>query len=159
MKKGPIQRPELCAGVLGLALSVALFWATFSLPEFPVRFAGPAFYPRVLAIALAFISLAMVWQASAGAAPAADTAEAAGEPRRGSLVLMAIVASVLYYAGIEPFGFVVMTVLYFAFLMFLMQPRKKVLKTLLWAGGTTFAIYLIFAMLLRASLPMGTIFR
>lgn len=154
--------PEMIAGILGLLLSVAIFWASSSLPEFPVTAAGPAFYPKVLAFILALISVVLVAQSGRGTIPyvASETPTGvAAERGRLPTVVVAIIASVVYYAGMQPFGFIIMTIAYFSFLMFLMQSKKQVLRTVLWSVGTTFFTYWVFAALLRASLPMGTVFR
>lgn len=154
--------PEMIAGILGLLLSAAIFWASSSLPEFAVTAAGPAFYPKVLACVLALISVALVAQSGRATIPDVESetpAEFAAERGRLPAVVAAMIGSVVYYAGIQPFGFIIMTIAYFSFLMFLMQSKKRVMRTLLWSVGTTIFTYWVFAVLLRASLPMGTVFQ
>lgn len=154
--------PEMIVGILGLVLSVAIFWASSSLPEFPGTATGPAFYPKVLAFILALISVVLVAQSGRGTIPHVESETPTGvtaERGRLPIVGVAIIASVVYYAGIQPFGFIIMTIAYFSFLMFLMQSKKQVPRTVLWSVGTTLFTYWVFAVLLRASLPMGTVFR
>ena len=150
--------PELIAGICGLALAILIAFASFQLPEFPVQFAGPGFYPRVLAGILAAISVALLFSSLRGAALSAKSSSPE-EAGRGVLVMLAITASVVYYLTLPLVGFVLTTIVYFAFLMFMMQPKEKVWKIAFWSVGSTVVIYVAFAMMLKATLPIGNIFR
>ncbi|MBI4241367.1 MAG: tripartite tricarboxylate transporter TctB family protein [Candidatus Rokubacteria bacterium] len=131
------------------------------LPHFPVSFAGPDFFPKVLALFLGSVSIVLLAQSvrSGYVAAAQPDAKPPANGRRLVRVGMAMVASGLYFAGMEAFGFIASTIVYFAFLMFLMQPKKRIVKTVLWSVGTVFVAYLTFGMILKATLPAGAIFR
>ena len=40
-----------------------------------------------------------------------------------------------------------------------MQEKRRIIETTLYAGAVTAVAYIIFAVFLKASLPIGTVFR
>ena len=74
-------------------------------------------------------------------------------------VVMAMGASVLYFLTMGLLGFLLSTFLYFGFLMLLMQSKKKYFRSIAYSLSITIVAYLLFGVLLKASLPVGAIFR
>jgi len=157
-----MKRTEIIASILGLLLSLATYWGTVYFPKFPTPLAGPEFFPRLLAILLGVLSLVLLFRALrkrvVSAEGSTEKDEAPGEPVFWKMVL-AMGISVLYFLGLSIFGFLICTFSYFAFLMLLMQSKKKVLRTIIWSAAITAVTYVTFGMVLRATLPMGSIFR
>jgi len=157
-----MKQTEVIAGLIGLSLSLATYWGTFYLPTFPTPFAGPGFFPRLLAILLAVLSLVLLVRALArkGTSPEAraEQSDLSGQPVFWRMVL-AMGVSVLYFLTLSTFGFVICTFGYFAFLMLLMQAKKNLVRTLIWSVAVTAATYVGFGMVLKATLPVGSLFR
>jgi len=156
-----VKKPEIVASILGILLSIAVYWGTFYLPKFQVSLAGPELFPRVLAIFLGILSLVLLFQSLGKIAPFAKE-KLENNSRKQKVfkkMFIAIAFTILYFLGMNILGFLICTSLYFAFLMLLMQSKKKYLKAILWSVTTTIVIYFIFGMALKASLPVGAIFR
>ena len=96
-----------------LAMSVAVYWSSLSLPPAMLEPVGPAAFPRVVAsilgvLAAIVLGSALLRRASAGT----DTSEM--ESRRPGLAVLTLVLSIAYIAAmeIELLGFREATVLY-----------------------------------------------
>lgn len=157
-----MKKTETIASIIGLFLCLATYWGTLYLPKFPTPFAGPEFFPRLLAILLGVLSLVLLARAlrRKEGSPEENTEESAppGQPVFWRMVL-AMGVSVIYFLTLSIFGFLICTFSYFAFLMLLMQSKKKILRTIIWSAATTAVTYVGFGMVLRATLPIGSIFR
>lgn len=155
---------DAIAGAIGLFLGVFAYWRTLFFPNFGIPAAGPRFFPQLLAVLLGGMSAFLLVHsllAKRDIAAAGDAAEGnlATQGSRSFKVLGAIVGSVLYLFAMGQIGFFISTLLYFVFLMLLMQEEKKILKAVSFAIAVTGVTYVIFAILLKASLPIGAIFR
>lgn len=155
---------DAIAGAIGLFLGVFAYWRTLFFPNFGIPAAGPRFFPQLLAVLLGGMSAFLLVHsllAKRDIAAAGDAAEGnlATQGSRSFKVLGAIVGSVLYLFAMGQIGFFISTFLYFVFLMLLMQEEKKILKAVSFAIAVTGVTYVIFAILLKASLPIGAIFR
>jgi len=155
----------IISGILGLLVSIATYWGTLYLPKFPIYLAGPEFFPQLLSILLAGLSIALLIQTLVKKKPRREGME--DEEDRGRVpkerifwkVVIAMGSSVLYFLTMGLLGFLLSTFLYFGFLMLLMQSKKKYLKAIAYSLSITIAAYLLFGVLLKATLPMGAIFR
>jgi len=155
---------EATAGVIGLFLSVFAYWRTLYFPNFAITTAGPRFFPQLLAVFLGGLSAyllvhALLAKQEIPSAEKAPEENQASQGARSLKVLGAIVGSIVYLFAMRQIGFFISTFLYFVFLMFLMQEKKKILKAISFAIAVTGVTYVIFAILLKASLPIGVIFR
>jgi hypothetical protein len=155
-----MKKTEIVAAIIGLVLSIATYWGTLYFPKFPTPLAGPEFFPRLLAFVLAILSLVFLFQALMKK-EARKEGEVDAEPRQKVFwrMILAMGVSVLYFLGLRIFGFLICTFSYFAFLMLLMQTKKRIIKTIIWSAATTAVTYVAFGMVLRATLPTGIIFR
>jgi hypothetical protein len=155
---------DAIAGAIGLFLAIFAYWRTLFFPNFGIPAAGPRFFPQLLAVLLGGVSAFLLVHSllAKQEIPSADKAlegNQAGQGSRSLKVLGAIVGSVLYLFAMRQIGFFIATFLYFVFLMLLMQEERKILKAVSFAIAVTGVTYVIFAILLRASLPIGVIFR
>lgn len=157
-----MKKTEVIASIIGFSLCVVTYWGTLSLPEFATVAAGPAFFPRILAILLGVLSLILLVRALRRKTVSAEEDlkrnDAPGQPVFGRMIL-AMGVSVLYFLALSTFGFLICTFGYFAFLMLLMQTEKRILRTVIWSAAVTVVTYVGFGMVLRATLPVGSIFR
>jgi hypothetical protein len=157
-----MKKVDIIASILGLLVSLATYFGTLYLPRFPVPLAGPEFFPRLSAFFLGILSLVLLVQALRKRGPSpGQRIEKSETPKERVFwkMVMAMGASILYFLVLGIFGFLICTFSYFAFLMLLMQTKKKIFKTIIWSLANTVATYLIFSALLKATLPVGWIFR
>jgi hypothetical protein len=157
-----MKKTEVIASIIGLLLCFATYWGTLFLPEFSTVGAGPSFFPRILAILLGVLSFVLLVRAlrRKGDSEGKDLErnDPPGQPVFGRMIL-AMGISVLYFLALSTFGFLICTFGYFAFLMLLMQTEKKILRTVIWSAAVTAVTYVGFGVVLRATLPIGSIFR
>ena len=131
-----------------------IFYATKDFPEYYSGAPGSGFWPRVLAVALVIISLALVI-----ATLVSDKGKKAGS--KGSFnylsvgmkrVYMMLAVMVLTGISIKFLGFVI-TSLWFSPAVMLIMGERKWLRLVISSVTMTACIYVIFACLLKMFLP------
>jgi drug/metabolite transporter (DMT)-like permease len=141
-------------GLVGLAGSLLLLWASRDIPQPALVPIGPAFYPRiVLAVTAAFSAAVLVtdlWRRRA-APPAAS-------PVRYRLVLLTFIVFTLYVFVLPLLGYRLSTLLFVATLQATLDPPRRGRDWLLVgvvAVVSTLATYLVFERYLNVLLPRG----
>jgi len=153
------------AGLVCLAISLALLPHAFGLPRLPIVPIGPGFYPAIVLSFMALMSAVLVLQdllAQRRQAPPrqAAPAEPAPAPTRAYGLVAASFVTIAVYIGLLPLlGFRLATVLFVGvFQMLLERPRS--LATLLRQAAVAVAAaavtYLVFNDYLAVLLPRGS---
>jgi putative tricarboxylic transport membrane protein len=150
------------AGLIGLAVSLALLPFAFGLPKLPIVPVGPGFYPSLVLAFMAIVSGLLVVQdffAQRRAAPVAVPA-AAGEPKRAyGLVAAAFALTGAYIGLMSVLGFRLSTALYVGlFQLVLERPTSagQWLRLVALAIGTAVIAYFVFEHYLFVLLPRGS---
>jgi putative tricarboxylic transport membrane protein len=149
------------AGLIGLAVSLALLPMAWGLPKLPIVPVGPGFYPIIVLVFMALCSGALLVQdllARRAAASSEGARGADGAPAYG-LVVAAFAVVVGYVALLPVLGFRVATVLFVAaFLIALDRPTtpRQWATLLAVAVGTALVGHLVFERYLLVLLPRGT---
>ena len=151
------------AGLIGLAVSLALLPAAYGLPKLPIVPVGPGFYPTLVLVFMALTSAVLLIQdvlaqrrapaAAPGSAPAAEA------PRAYGLVLAAFVAVAIYIALLPLLGFRISTALFVAGFQAVLEPPRDVRRLaiqLATAIGTAAVTYFVFERYLLVILPRGS---
>ena len=150
------------AGLIGLAVSLALLPFAFGLPKLPIVPVGPGFYPIIVLVFMALTSAVLVAQdlIAHRRAPAAVPAEGAEPaPRAYGLVAAAFVATGAYIFLLPMLGFRVATAVFVAaFQMVLELPHtlRQWATLAAIAVGTAVVTHLVFEHYLLVLLPRGT---
>ena len=150
------------AGLVCLAISLAMLALTWGLPPAVLVPIGPAFYPRVVVVIMAFLSALLIWlDFSAGRARAAApaVATAPSPPANYRLVLATFIEFGLYIALMPLIGFRLSTFLFVAALQVTLEwPESNVRWALvvLIAVATSILCHFIFEDYLSVLLPRGT---
>lgn len=149
MRKG-----DLGAGAILLVVAVYVWIeaGNFLPGRFPMS--GPSFWPRVLAVVLAGLSLIMMAGAYLAGRKGVSDASNSIPPfsRRSFFGLVVMVAYVYLY---RPLGFFVTTFLFFGTLMWYLQEKKNYLQLTVTSAGVTLLIYVLFGRFLSVLLPKG----
>jgi putative tricarboxylic transport membrane protein len=149
---------DIIASIIFFALSVVIFVNTFNFPEVPNnRVAGPAFFPQLVAVLLAIISIVLIVESI----PKLKLEQkGSGKANLKSVikVVLSIVATVLYASLMKTLGFTLSTFLYFAALMAVVQVKVNPIKMVLGSAIMTGVVYSVFILLLKAALPRGIFF-
>jgi Mn2+/Fe2+ NRAMP family transporter len=150
---------DAITGLVVLATSLFLFWATFGLERHPLVPVGPEFYPRLVLGATAFLALLLVVSdvvahRRAQVAPAAPTARA-----NYTLVVIAFAIFAIYVIALPYLGFRVATFAFLVAMPLALQPargvRRRWIVVFVIALVATIVIYLAFDSYLQVLLPRG----
>ncbi len=149
------------AGLIGLAVSLALLPFAFGLPKLPIVPVGPGFYPALVLTFMAIVSGLLVVQdffVQRRVAPAATIA-ADDQPKRDYGLVAAAFAMTGAYIGLMPLlGFRIATALYVGgFQLVLERPATigQWVRLVALAVGTAGVAYFAFERYLFVLLPRG----
>ena len=149
------------AGLVCLAVSLALLPHAFGLPRLPIVPIGPGFYPAIVLSFMAVTSAVLLLQdvlAQRRAPP--PEAAAAPEPKRAyGLVLASFLAITAYITVLPLLGFRVSTALFvFLFQIILERPGSALtlLRQAVIALAAAAVTYLVFNDYLSVLLPRGS---
>ena len=151
-----MKRADIIASILGIALSLFIFYLTSGFPEDQVVRVGPAFFPNLVAAGLGIFSALLLL--SALTRKDIDNYQRFSFKNRGiQRSILSVAATVVYCLLFEVLGFITCSILYLIFLMILLRDRQYIQITIT-ATTVTVAVFYIFKVLLNISLPMGSIY-
>jgi hypothetical protein len=145
--------------VAGLATSALVFYATRAYPDAPLALGGPpGFYPRVLAVLLALLSIAVFVEGLLRSSSVTFPTGADLVRLLGLLALLALTPLMLEWLGFRVMGVAVAlgTMLLLSDLRKL-DPKRFALLVIV-AVAVTFALYFVFESVARVPLPRGRLF-
>jgi putative tricarboxylic transport membrane protein len=146
------------AGLIGLAVSLALLPFAYGLPKLPIVPIGPGFYPTLVLVFMAAVCAMLVLQdVLAQRRASSEQVEATGERAYG-LVIAAFAVVGAYIVLLPEIGFRLATVLFVAaFQLVLERPRTawQWLMLAIIAVATSAVTYLVFDQYLSVLLPRG----
>lgn len=130
--------------------AIFMAWQALRLRLGALNSPGPGFFPFWMAVGLALASLALLLPRPSG--PEGPPGEATPAPLRGVLMVTGGLAA--YGALLDVLGFVLAS---FGFLIYLWAAidRQPLLRSVLRAGISVSAAYLLFDSLLRVQFPRG----
>jgi putative tricarboxylic transport membrane protein len=146
------------SGLACLALSLGMLLLTRGLPESPMVPVGPAFYPRVVLVLMAGLSLLLLvldLRTARAGRPAVAKAAAAPNYR---LVVITFTTFIVYIVLLPLLGFRIATFLFVGGLQALLEPPRSARRwalVLAIAIVTTVVTYLAFEQYLSVLLPRG----
>jgi putative tricarboxylic transport membrane protein len=147
------------AGLVCLAISLVCLYFSFGLPQLPLVPVGPGFYPRIVLVFMAVLSVVLIAQdVITRRAPArgAERPSSAGGGYR--LVALTFAVFGAYAAALPLLGYRIATALFVAAMQAALdRPRdaRGWAVLALIAVGTSAATYLVFDTYLTVLLPRG----
>jgi hypothetical protein len=146
-------RPYQITGVLALLVAGFLCRESLRLRYYTPLGPGPGFFPFWLSIVLAFLAVAMIYQATCGR-PGPKPADFYPD-RRGVLRLAAVLGTlVAVIALIEPVGFRLVMFGFYVFLFTVLGRQHPALTGIIALAGS-FGVYHVFVQWLGTPLPVG----
>ncbi|HAE22689.1 MAG TPA: hypothetical protein DCG47_10265 [Spirochaetaceae bacterium] len=147
---------NMITGLVAMLIGVAYSWGAWTLPQ--ASFGSPTghiIYPVMLGgiMTLLGLSLSVREWLSKGKADAKASPKFGKLTRHGREIALAIVASVGYALVFKPLGYVISTVLYLGAVLFLVNGREKLTRTVLVAVLFSVGVYVLFSVLLGIQLP------
>jgi hypothetical protein len=141
------------AAILFLVLGGYVLLAGIRLSIGSLQKPGAGFQPFVLG--LAFIALASVYLVTA--VQGKGDAAPAWPPAAWRRPILASGAVLFYWLGLTRLGFPAATLLFLLYWLWVVE-RESWRRVLLVSVGTTAGLYLVFTLILRIRLPLGTLF-
>lgn len=156
-------------GIIGIC--AALFVVTFGFQSTPLggAYYGPAFFPRLLAVFIAVLALALVIggredvpsggeKAGNGENSIEDVQESAAEGTIASrLVLRVLGLTLIYLLIMRPVGYFLSTAAYTFISVWMLRPKHHIHVAWILAGSLafTFALHYLFGTVMNVMLPPG----
>lgn len=148
-----MKKADIIAGLLGLALSFYIIIQSGKFPEDKVLLMGPSFFPRILAVVMLVMATILIISALLGkSAQTAEKFDIRDPGIQRSIITLAV--TVIYLLVLKRIGFIIDTIIYLMFLMYLLKLRNY-LQMLLVSVGVTLTVYYIFRVALNITLPLG----
>jgi putative tricarboxylic transport membrane protein len=148
-----VKRADIISGTIGILIGAYVFIKCQSYPEDFVMKIGPAFFPEILAGGLIVFSALLILQALLGKS-IGDFQKLSIREKGAQRILLSIAVMIVYCAVLKPVGFIIATIPFIMFFMFLLGNRKKL--QFVWVPvAITFSVYFVFEKLLVLSLPSG----
>ena len=145
-------------GLVILAGSLGLFWATLGLERHPMVPVGPGVYPRIVLAITALMALALVVADLVARRRAPARPRPAQAPLAHGLVAATFAAFGAYVLALPWLGFRLATFLFLLGMPVLLEPprsRRRWIVVAVLALAATAATYLVFERYLHVLLPRG----
>src|ERR1035437_9453386 len=150
------------AGLIGLALSIGLLVLTRGLPQSSFVPLGPEFYPRIVLVIMAVLSVMLIasdlWRQRPQAATAVAAAVSAPEKRNYRLVGMTFAVFAGYVVLLPLVGYRVATFLFMVALQSVIDPprgARRWVVVMISAVASAAVTYIVFDNYLSVLLPRG----
>lgn len=153
---------DTIAGLICLAVSLALFVQSFGLPQLALVPIGPGFYPRIVLVFMAVTSVVLIAQdlLVRRAAMAGAVAPPQPQPRRAyGLVARAFAVIAGYIVLLPLLGFRISTALFVAALQAALEWPATARQWIVLAAiaiGTSAVAYFVFESYILVLLPRGS---
>jgi len=151
-----VKKDDILSGCILIAISIYFLRESNSLPPSSLGIPGSAFFPRLVCFAFViFGGILIIRSFKKGEAERKITLILKQDLIR---VLAVILLCGIYIFSIPFLGFILTSILFIVFLMFIFQV-KRIGIIILWGFLVTLIIYFIFKILLKVPLPAGMFFR
>lgn len=150
-----LKKPDIIGGILGILISIYVLYESAKFPKDIVMKVGPGYFPRLLAVALFAASVLLIINALRGKSRKKYEKFNIKDPgihRAG----IALLATISYCLVLKYLGFIISSVLYLMFLMYLLKKRNYV-SMIVISACISIGIYSIFQSILNITLPMGVL--
>jgi hypothetical protein len=150
-----MKKADLVGGCAGIMLGAYVLYEGSKMPPDHIMKIGPSFFPGMLASGLILFSSILIIYALLGHSK--GKAEAISFSSTGiQRALVALLAIIAYAVLLVPLGYPLSTLLLVGGIMRLLGKREP-MQLALVSLGTTFCVWLIFAKLLKLSMPLGVL--
>ena len=143
-------------GLFAVIIGVVYGWQAWSLPR--AMFGDPTghlIYPVILGITMTILGLILVIKELLAKGPKdpKESPKFGKLTRHGKEIAMAIGASIVYALVFEPIGYVFSTILYLGAVLFIVNGKARILRSVLVAVIFSVGVYVLFSVLLGIQLP------
>jgi putative tricarboxylic transport membrane protein len=148
-----VKLADIIAGIICIVIGVYVLIVCRGYPEDVIMKIGPAFFPEILAWGMIVFSAILIFQAFNG--KSLGEFESLDIRQKGvQRIIAAVSVMIIYCIILKPVGFLIVTIPFIMFYMFILGNRRKL--QFLWVpAAITAGVYLVFEKVLVLSLPMG----
>ncbi len=150
---------DLLGGIIAIVIGIIFYASAGTLPEYNVKLAGPDFFPKLVALAQIFCAGCLVGLCAYAWHTKKPAPVSEKEEENIKLVVLVMILTIVYYLAMDIVGFWIATVLYSIALSLLVQERRSIVDAGLTSAGIAGVVYGVFSVLLKAALPVGSLFR
>lgn len=149
-----MKKADQWSGFAFLIIAALICLGAAKLPYGTIHSPGPGFFPLWIGILLGAMSIGLILKTTRQTEKAKTIRDLVSEKIRWVKVLFVIISLILYGALIDYIGFLVITFIFMAFLLRIVdpQPWKKVIG---WALVGSIGCYFIFEVWIKLRLPKG----
>jgi putative tricarboxylic transport membrane protein len=152
--KDYMKKADQWSGLFLLIIAGCILWGAVSLPYGNIHNPGPGFFPLWLGIILVAMAIGLMLNSAWHREKTKLLHDILTEKVRWKKVLLVLIALILYGFLINLFGFLIVTLLLMAFLLYFIEPHPW--KTVIvWTLIGAFGSYLIFEVWMKLRLPKG----
>ena len=148
-----MKKADIVGGLIGILIGLYAIWEGTKMPEDLVMKIGPSFFPNILAGFLILFSAILIANALRGKSKGevAPLRIADKGVQRG---LITFAAAIVFCVVLDPLGFLLTSIIFLTFMMWIMGNRKPVALTIA-PTVITLAVWLVFEKVLNLSMPAG----
>lgn len=146
---------DIATALIGLALCAYVWVSSGDFPQDVVMKIGPDFFPRAVSVCMALACCVLLTQAlTRKVHEKAETLNPADPGVCRSLIVLA--ATLVYVVAMEFLGFLLSTVIFMLFMMYVLRLRN-IVKMAAVSAATAVAVNFAFGHLLDIQLPLGVL--
>jgi putative tricarboxylic transport membrane protein len=151
-----MKKMDQWSGVVLLIISILIIWGSLRMPYGGIHNPGAGLYPFWLGVILGGMAIGLFVKATRKKGGGKTVQDLLAEKIRWGKLLALLLALVFYGVALDFLGFLMVTFLFMAFLLWFIdpQPWKSVIG---WALAGSIGCYLIFEVWLKLRLPRGVL--
>lgn len=143
-------------GLFAILIGIVYGWQAWRLPH--AMFGDPTghiVYPVILGIAMTVLGLVLMVKEILAKGPKdpKNSPKFGKLTRHGREIAMAIAASIAYALVFEPLGYVLSTIFYLGAVLFIVNGKARILRSVLVAVLFSVGVYVLFSAILGIQLP------
>lgn len=146
---------QTLSALVWLGIATAIATGAYDLGIGALNNPGPGLFAFVIAICMVALSLSVAITSLREPATSPPSARKMVAAAGNARPVIAVVGALVFYAlALERIGFVLCTVIFLSALLAVLG-RRSIAASLAWGAAITAGSYLIFAKLLKITLPVG----
>ncbi|KYO66990.1 tripartite tricarboxylate transporter TctB family protein [Thermovenabulum gondwanense] len=149
-------KKDMVTGLSAIILGLLYTYKALSLPKASIgNPMAPLYFPLSLGVLMILIGVIVVIVEKSTKIISESKKEAIDEKDKGyiKLIIGTIIASIIYAILFDKIGFIISTILFLSFILFMINGKEKWVTNIIVSVLFTFSVWYIFEKLINISLP------